>query len=83
MACCDFTARRKLEDVLTDKQLQLLKLIRQAKEQADARDTAAAAAVTGEGSAGSTQNSRVLKRSRSVSWESPSMHASSDASGAD
>jgi hypothetical protein len=37
--------------------------------------------MTAKVSGGSTQDSRSLKRSRSVSWESPSMHASSDASG--
>ncbi|KAF6259678.1 hypothetical protein COO60DRAFT_990593 [Scenedesmus sp. NREL 46B-D3] len=63
---------RKLEDVLTEKQLQLLKLIRQAKEQADARASGAATE-----SGGSEQSGRGLKRSRSVAWDSPSMHASS------
>jgi hypothetical protein len=74
---------RKLEDVLTEKQRQLLTLIRQAKEQTDARDTAAAAAAAAatEDDSGINQSSRGLKRSRSVSWESPSMHTSSDASG--
>lgn len=74
---------RRLEDVLTAKQAQLLELIRQAKEQADAEDaavaaarggTAPAAAAAGEGLNGR----RRVKRSPSVAWSSPTMHASSD-----
>jgi hypothetical protein len=67
--------------VLAEKQLQLLKLIRQAKEQADARDAATAAAAEAEAATGGNEqsSSRGLKRSRSVAWDSPTMHASSNA----
>lgn len=71
---------RKLEDVLTSTQAQLVDLIRQAKEESHAGEPAATAYTvtvavarsdTEDGSAG-------LKRSDSVAWSSASLHASSD-----
>lgn len=71
---------RKLEDVLTSTQAQLVDLIRQAKEESHAGEPAATAYTVTAAVAHSDNGecSAGLKRSDSVAWSSASLHASSD-----